>query len=168
MLKKLKSLCEKLFTSFQDTKPQMFNVFREFDKIAEELMHAAEKFRNADELYDGNLVDGSLSNEKIEAGAMGDKPSEKSMLRKIWDGIYVGSGQVIGEIVEGFDSLDDTVTKENIKYAIGHPIETVSTAWNTVSDSFMNDFGMVMRKVVRNGEQVFLWDLAWAGLVIKE
>lgn len=62
------------------------------------------------------------------------------MLRKIWDGIYVGSGQVIGEIVEGFDSLDDTVTKENIKYAIGHPIETVSTAWNTVSDSFMNDF----------------------------
>lgn len=71
---------------------------------------------------------------------MGDKPSEKSMLRKIWDGIYVGSGQVIGEIVEGFNSLDDTVTKENIKYAIGHPIETVSTAWNTVSDSFMNDF----------------------------
>ncbi|MGR6009064.1 hypothetical protein ACT7CZ_15465 [Bacillus cereus] len=71
-------------------------------------MHAAEKFRNADERYDGNLVDRSLSNEKIEAGEMGDKPSEKSMLRKIWDGIYVGSGQVIGEIVEGFDSLDDT------------------------------------------------------------
>ncbi len=62
------------------------------------------------------------------------------MLRKIWDGIYVGSGQVIGEIVEGFDSLDDTVTKENIKYAIGHPIETTFTAWNAVSDLFMNDF----------------------------
>ena len=43
-------------------------------------------------------------------------------------------------IVEGFDSLDDTVTKENIKYAIGHPIETTFTAWNAVSDSFMNDF----------------------------
>ncbi|WP_166702844.1 AHH domain-containing protein [Bacillus albus] len=68
------------------------------------------------------------------------KPSEKSMLRKIWDGIYIGSGQVIGGIVEGVDSLDDTVTKENIKYAIGHPIETISTAWNTISDSFMNDF----------------------------
>ncbi|PER48297.1 WXG100 family type VII secretion target [Bacillus thuringiensis] len=131
---------QRFYQMFNETKPQMFNVFREFDKIAEELMHAAEKFRNADELYDGNLVDGSLSNEKIEAGAMGDKPPEKSMLRKIWDGIYVGSGQVIGEIVEGFDSLDDTVAKENVKYAIGHPIETVSTAWNTVSDSFMNDF----------------------------
>ena len=88
----------------------------------------------------GNLVDGNLSDEKVEEGAMCGKPPEKSMLRKVWDGIYVGSGQVIGEIVEGFDSLDDTVTKENIKYAIGHPIETVSTAWNTVSDSFMNDF----------------------------
>ncbi|MBG9905405.1 hypothetical protein ABD95_00985 [Bacillus paranthracis] len=118
----------------------MFNVFREFDKIAEELMHAAEKFRNADERYDGNLVDGNLSDEKVEEGAMCGKPSEKSMLRKIWDGIYVGSGQVIGGIVEGFDSLDDTVTKENIKYAIGHPIETTFTAWNAVSDSFMNDF----------------------------
>ncbi len=49
-------------------------------------------------------------------------------------------GKLLGGIVEGFDSLDDTVTKENIKYAIGHPIETTFTAWNAVSDSFMNDF----------------------------
>ncbi|MGG0204900.1 WXG100 family type VII secretion target [Bacillus mycoides] len=131
---------QRFYQMFNETKPQMFNVFREFDKIAEELMHAAEKFRNADERYDGNLVDGNLSDEKVEEGAMCGKPSEKSMLRKIWDGIYVGSGQVIGGIVEGFDSLDDTVTKENIKYAIGHPIETTFTAWNAVSDSFMNDF----------------------------
>ena len=131
---------QRFYQMFNETKPQMFNVFREFDKIVEELMHAAEKFRNADELYGGNLVDGNLSDEKVEEGAMCGKPPEKSMLRKVWDGIYVGSGQVIGEIVEGFYSLDDTVTKENIKYAIGHPIETASTAWNTVSDSFMNDF----------------------------
>ncbi|MDM5237553.1 WXG100 family type VII secretion target [Bacillus cereus] len=130
---------QRFYQMFNETKPQMFNVFREFDKIAEELIHAAEKFRNADERYDGNLVDGNLSDEKVEEGAMCGKPSEKSMLRKVWDGIYVGSGQVIGGIVEGFDSLDDTVTKENIKYAIGHPIETISTAWNTFSDSFMND-----------------------------
>lgn len=39
-------------------------------------------------------------------------PPEKSMLRKVWDGIYVGSGQVIGGIAEGFNSLDDTVTKK--------------------------------------------------------
>ncbi|MBE7120605.1 WXG100 family type VII secretion target [Bacillus cereus] len=132
---------QRFYQMFNETKPQMFNVFREFDKIAEELMHAAEKFRNADERYDGNLVDGNLSDDNIEKGAISDDTSpEKSMLRKIWDGIYVGSGQVIGEIVEGFDSLDDTVIKENIKYAIGHPLETLSTAWNTVSDSFMNDF----------------------------
>ncbi|MGN4614553.1 WXG100 family type VII secretion target [Bacillus cereus group sp. MYBK71-2] len=131
---------QRFYQMFNETKPQMFNVFREFDKIAEELMHAAEKFREADALYGGNLVEGNLLDEKVEEGAMCGKPPEKSMLRKVWDGIYIGSGQVIGEIVEGFDSLDDTVTKENIKYAIGHPIETVSTAWNTVSDSFMNDF----------------------------
>ncbi|MFE5747340.1 AHH domain-containing protein [Bacillus thuringiensis] len=124
---------------FNETKPQMFNVFREIDKIAEELMHDAEKFRNADELYEGNLVDGNLSDNNIEKGAMHGKPPEKSMLRKIWDGIYVGSGQFVGGVVEGFKSLDDTVTKENIKYAIGHPLETASTAWNTFSDSFMND-----------------------------
>ena len=101
---------QRFYQMFNETKPQMFNVFREFDKIVEELMHAAEKFRNADELYGGNLVDGNLSDEKVEEGAMCGKPPEKSMLRKVWDGIYVGSGQVIGEIVEGFDSLDDTVT----------------------------------------------------------
>ncbi|WP_342715697.1 hypothetical protein AAG068_20945 [Bacillus paramycoides] len=50
---------------FNETKPQMFNVFRQFEKIAEELMHAAEKFRNADELYDGNLVEGNLSDKNF-------------------------------------------------------------------------------------------------------
>ncbi|MDA1642991.1 MULTISPECIES: AHH domain-containing protein [Bacillus] len=150
---------------FNETKPQMFNVFREFDKIAEELMHAAEKFRNADERYDGNLVDGNLSDEKVEEGAMCGKPSEKSMLRKIWDGIYVGSGQVIGGIVEGFDSLDDTVTKENIKYAIGHPLETASTAWNTFSDSFMNDvWHGDAESIAKWGTNTFMdVGLGWAG-----
>ncbi|MGG0217680.1 HNH endonuclease [Bacillus mycoides] len=86
-----------------------------------------------------NFVNSNLSGDHIEDSTMFDKPFEKSMLRKIWDGIYVGSGQVIGGIVEGFDSLDDTVTKENIKYAIGHPLETAYTMYNTFSDSFMND-----------------------------
>ena len=44
---------QRFYQMFNETKPQMFNVFREFDKIVEELMHAAEKFRNADELYGG-------------------------------------------------------------------------------------------------------------------
>ena len=79
-----------------------------------------------------NLLNDNLSDDNIEEEAMYDDTSlEKSMLRKVWDGIYVGSGQVIGEIVEGFNSLDDTVTKENIKYAIGHPLETAYTMCNT-------------------------------------
>lgn len=87
------------------------------------------------------------------------------MLRKVWDGIYVGSGQVIGEIVEGFNSLDDTVTKENIKYAIGHPLETVSTAWNTFSDSFMNDvWNGDAESLAKWGTTTFMeFGLGWIG-----
>lgn len=55
----------RFYQMFNETKPQMFNVFRQFEKIAEELMHAAEKFRNADELYDGNLVEGNLSDKNF-------------------------------------------------------------------------------------------------------
>ncbi len=84
------------------------------------------KAREAD-----NFVNNNLSDDNIEEGTMYDTNPEKSMLRKILDGIYVGSGEVIGGIVEGFDSLDDTVTKENIKYAIGHPLETAYTMCNT-------------------------------------
>ncbi|CAM4120908.1 hypothetical protein BAMA_17910 [Bacillus manliponensis] len=68
-----------------------------------------------------------------------DNNTEKSLLEKILRGIYYGSGKVIEGIEEGFDSLDDTVTQENLKYAVGHPIETFFTMWNTLSDSFIND-----------------------------
>lgn len=92
-------------------------------------------------------------------------PPEKSMLRKVWDGIYVGSGQVIGGIVEGFNSLDDTVTKENIKYAIGHPLETASTAYNTFSNSFVNDFwhGDAESRA-KSGTSIFMEvEIGWIG-----
>ncbi|WP_434088085.1 AHH domain-containing protein [Bacillus mycoides] len=94
-----------------------------------------------------------------------DTSPEKSMLRKVWDGIYVGSGQVIGEIVEGFNSLDDTVTKENIKYAIGHPLETAYTMCNTFSDSFMNDvWHGDLESGTKWGTSIFMEvALGWAG-----
>ena len=44
------------------------------------------KAREAD-----NFVNNNLSDDNIEEGTMYDNPTEKSMLRKIWDGIYVGS-----------------------------------------------------------------------------
>ena len=43
----------------------MFNILQELDKIAVELERAAVKFREVDELYDGNLVDSD-----IQEGAM--------------------------------------------------------------------------------------------------
>lgn len=43
----------------------MFNVLQELGEIAEELERAAIKFREADELYGGNLVDSD-----IQEGAM--------------------------------------------------------------------------------------------------
>ncbi len=54
------------------------------------------KAREAD-----NFVNNNLSDDNIEEGTMYDTNPEKSMLRKILDGIYVGSGEVIGGIVEG-------------------------------------------------------------------
>ncbi|MDR4903475.1 AHH domain-containing protein [Bacillus mycoides] len=113
-----------------------------------------------------NFVNSNLSDDNIEESTMyGDTSPEKSMLRKVWDGIYVGSGQVIGEIVEGFNSLDDTVTKENIKYAIGHPLETAYTMCNTFSDSFMNDvWHGDLESGTKWGTSIFMeFGLGWIG-----
>ncbi|WP_440604399.1 RNase A-like domain-containing protein [Bacillus sp. GB_SG_008] len=96
---------------------------------------------------------------------MSDSNSEKSMLKKVWDGIYYGSGQAVGDIIEGFKSLDDTVTKENIKYAIGHPIETFSTMCNALSDSFINDvINGDAESITRWGTYTFMQlGLGWMG-----
>ncbi|EMY5507503.1 cytoplasmic protein [Bacillus sp. 4048] len=113
-----------------------------------------------------NLLNDNLSDDNIKEEEMYDDTSpEKSMLRKVWDGIYVGSGQVIGEIVEGFNSLDDTVTKENIKYAIGHPLETAYTMCNTFSDSFMNDvWHGDLESGTKWGTSIFMeFGLGWIG-----
>ncbi|MGG3400931.1 WXG100 family type VII secretion target [Bacillus paranthracis] len=130
---------QRFYQMFNETKPQMFNVFREFDKIAEELMNAAEKFRNADELYGGNLVDGSLSNEDIEEGAMCGKLIPKSDLEKAWDGLYTGAGQAVGDAWEGFKALGDGETWSNMWDAVVNYDETFPAMWNVFSDSFMND-----------------------------
>ncbi|CAM3936616.1 WXG100 family type VII secretion target [Bacillus paramycoides] len=124
---------------FNDARPKAFTSINAIANVEEELKRIAEKFRTADASYDGSIVNGNLSDDNVEEESIDGGVSEKSILEKIWDGIYVGSGQFVGGVVEGFKSLDDTVTKENIKYAIGHPLETASTAWNTFSDSFMND-----------------------------
>ncbi|MBO1582973.1 WXG100 family type VII secretion target [Bacillus sp. XF8] len=130
---------QRFYHMFNETKPQMFNVFREFDKIAEELMNAAEKFRNTDELYGGNLVEGTTSDEKIEEGAMCGKLPEKSTFEKIRDGIVEGAGEAVEDTIEGFKALGKWETWENMGNAALHPIDTLSTMYNVLSDSFIND-----------------------------
>ncbi|MDI6504880.1 HNH/endonuclease VII fold putative polymorphic toxin [Bacillus wiedmannii] len=86
-------------------------------------------------------LDNSINtNNLIKSGIILGSSSEKNILEKFIKGVWNGSGKFIGGLVETYDSLDDTVTKENLKYAAGHPIETAFTMINTFSDTFMNEF----------------------------
>ncbi|PFM69158.1 T7SS effector LXG polymorphic toxin [Bacillus cereus] len=94
------------------------------------------------EYLDNNIrLDNSIkTNNLIESGILLSSSSEKNILEKFIKGVWNGSGKFIGDLVETYNSLDDTVTKENLKYAAGHPIETAYTMINTFSDTFMNEF----------------------------
>ncbi|MEZ2648771.1 T7SS effector LXG polymorphic toxin [Bacillus wiedmannii] len=75
----------------------------------------------------------------IEEGAMCGKPPEKSTFRKVVDGTIEGSGQAIEDTIEGFKALGKWETWENMGNAALHPIDTLSTMYNVLSDSFIND-----------------------------
>ncbi|HFJ9394260.1 MULTISPECIES: WXG100 family type VII secretion target [Bacillus cereus group] len=122
----------RFYAMFNDAKPLMFNILQELDKIAKELYHSAEKFREADTLYGENLVSGD-----IEEGAMCGKP--KSDLEKAWDGLYDGAGKGVGDAWEGFKALGDGETWSNMWDAVVNYDETLPAMWNAFSDSFMND-----------------------------
>ncbi|MDZ4443267.1 EndoU domain-containing protein [Bacillus cereus] len=94
------------------------------------------------EYLDNNIrLDNSIkTNNLIESGILLGSSSEKNILEKFIKGVWNGSGEFIGGLIETYNSLDDTVTKENLKYAAGHPIETAYTMINTFSDTFMNEF----------------------------
>ncbi|MBL2556847.1 type VII secretion protein, partial [Klebsiella pneumoniae] len=86
----------------------MFNILQELDKIAVELERAAVKFRDADELYGGNLAD-----HDIQEGAMCGKlppKSEESFFNKkdlnaAWTGISTGFVDGAVDAWEGLISL---------------------------------------------------------------
>lgn len=122
----------RFYAMFNDAKPLMFNILQELDKIAKELHHSAEKFREADTLYGENLVSGD-----IEEGAMCGKP--KSDLEKAWDGLYDGAGKGVGDAWEGFRALGDGETWSNMWDAVVNYDETLPAMWNAFSDSFMDD-----------------------------
>lgn len=134
---------DRFYQMFNEAKPMMFNILQELDKIAVELERAAVKFREADELYGGNLVDSD-----IQEGAMCGKlppKSEDSFLNKkdlnaAWTGISTGFIDGVVDAWEGFVALGDKETWLNMRDAIVNYRETIPAAWNTVSDTFMNNF----------------------------
>lgn len=132
---------QRFYQMFNETKPQMFNVFREFDKIAEELMHAAEKFRNADELYDGNIQEGAMCG-KLPPKSDFEKAwdEEKKDLSDAWTGISTGVEDAVTDAWEGLKALGDAETWENMSDAIVNYDETLPAMWNTLSDSYINNF----------------------------
>ncbi|PEU18982.1 cytoplasmic protein, partial [Bacillus wiedmannii] len=75
----------------------------------------------------------------IEEGEMCGKLPEKSTGEKIWDGIVDGTGQAVSDTIDGIKALGDWETWENMGNAALHPIDTLSTMYNVLSDSFIND-----------------------------
>jgi len=134
---------DRFYQMFNEAKPIMFNILQELDKIAVELERAAVKFREADESYDGNLVDSD-----IQEGAMCGKlppKSEESFfnendLNAAWTGISTGFVDGVVDAWKGFVALGDKETWLNMRDAIVNYRETIPAAWNTVSDIFMNNF----------------------------
>ncbi|MGG3045644.1 WXG100 family type VII secretion target [Bacillus anthracis] len=119
---------QSFYYMFNDAKPKVFVIINEMDKIADELIHSAVKFREADKL---------AVEIPIDEGAMCGKP--KSDLEKAWDGLYDGSGKGVGDAWEGFKALGDGETWSNMWDAVVNYDETFPAMWNAFSDSFMND-----------------------------
>ncbi|MGG0293633.1 T7SS effector LXG polymorphic toxin [Bacillus pacificus] len=75
----------------------------------------------------------------IEESARCGKLPEKSTGEKIWDGIWEGAGQAVEDTIDGVVALGKWETWENMGNAALHPIDTLSTMYNALSDSFIND-----------------------------
>ncbi|MEC0032105.1 WXG100 family type VII secretion target [Bacillus cereus] len=121
---------QSFYYMFNDTKPKVFIIINEMDKIADELIHSAAKFREVDKL---------AVEIPIDEGAMCEKITSKSDLQKGWDGLYDGAGQGVGDAIEGFKALGDGETWSNMWDAVVNYEETLPAMWNAFSDSFMDD-----------------------------
>ncbi len=140
---------EQFYQRFNDAKPKMFTVLMELDKVSDELMKAAEKFRNTDESYEGNSANKDLTDKKSSGSDGSDDilddmadawDSFTTGLGDAWDGLYDGAGEAVGDAWEGLKSLGDGETWSNMWDAVVNYDETFPAMWNTFSDSFMNDF----------------------------
>ncbi|CAM3865248.1 WXG100 family type VII secretion target [Bacillus paramycoides] len=128
---------EQFYQRFNEAKPKMFTVLMELDKVSDELMRAAEKFRNTDESYKDNSTNKDLIYENTSES--GDSGNILDNISDAWDGLYNGAGEAVGDAVEGFISLGDGETWSNMWDAVVNYDETLPAMWNAFSDSFMND-----------------------------
>ncbi|WP_242295630.1 WXG100 family type VII secretion target [Bacillus cereus group sp. BfR-BA-01516] len=134
---------DRFYHMFNEAKPMMFNILQELDKISAELERAAVKFREADELYGGNLIDSDMQ-EGAMCGKLPPKSEEsffnKKDLNAAWTGISTGFVDGAVDAWEGLISLGDKETWLNMRDAIVNYEETIPAAWNAFSDTFMNKF----------------------------
>ncbi|ACK98559.1 MULTISPECIES: WXG100 family type VII secretion target [Bacillus cereus group] len=91
---------DRFYQMFNDTKPKMFSVLQTLDNIAEQLLHSANKFRTADQLYGGNLA----GNEDVNNTNSSEKNTEVDMGKVTRD----LAGELTGEydlrrVIEGVD-----------------------------------------------------------------
>ncbi|MBO1624220.1 WXG100 family type VII secretion target [Bacillus arachidis] len=148
---------------FDDAKPKAFTFINGIANVEEELKQIAEKFRTADTSYDGNLVDGKVSDDNIEEGATcGPLNSEKKDDKKdesLLDKFKHGVEDVYEEYSKIKDFVDDKVEdvfekaglgapyhfKKGMEEAIGdellgladaviHPIDTLKNTAEALSD----------------------------------
>ncbi|MGG0303222.1 WXG100 family type VII secretion target [Bacillus albus] len=99
------------YQMFNEAKPKMFTVLTEFDKIANALERAAEKFRTADAEYNGNLVEGEIiasapssENNNTSPGAPASKKDGASLEKVTRDLAGELSGEYdVRRVIEGVD-----------------------------------------------------------------
>jgi len=99
------------YQMFNEAKPKMFTVLTEFDKIANDLERAAEKFRTADAEYNGNLVEGEIiasapssENNNTSPGAPASKKDGASLEKVTRDLAGELSGEYdVRRVIEGVD-----------------------------------------------------------------
>lgn len=91
---------DRFYQMFNDAKPKMFSVLQILDSIADQLTHAADKFRNADQLYGGNLVENS--NVNTSSSSVQNEEADMGKLTRDLAGELTGEYDV-RRVIEGVD-----------------------------------------------------------------
>ncbi|MGG3651940.1 cytoplasmic protein [Bacillus pseudomycoides] len=86
-----------------------------------------------------------------ELGQSDFMKNDKTILDQLDEGVRVGSGRAVRDGIEDFKALGDKETWEDMGYAASHPLNTLRTMYNVLSDSYI--------KNVKNGdfEDAVIW-----------